>query len=208
MTQKEATILVEIITKVVRKELGAFKKQLLQEGYGQPPVKRQAVVQKSDRLTEAQKTFRSTYKSAPTNSNRRLSKDPMLNELLMNVAPMPKEGSAEEIAMVEEAYNKMSSTGLNLPTGERGGLMHSGTNVDHVIEAMNRDYSGMFSKKQPTTNVRNQLRSDFVALMENDDYAPAQIQHSQRPSNPMAGFPAVEPFAGEEEDLDWLNEVQ
>jgi hypothetical protein len=206
MTQKEATILVEIITKVVRKELGAFKRQLLQEGYNP----KQTRSEPTNPLTEVHRNFRKSFKSSNPSQNRRLSKDPLLNEMLLGVAPLPKEGSMEEQVMLEEAYGRMNSTGLNLPTGEHGGLMHTGTNVDHVIEAMNRDYSGMFTKnqKQAPANTRDQLRSSVIAMMESDDYAPAQIQPSQRPSHPMAGFPAVEPFAGEEEDLDWLNEVQ
>jgi hypothetical protein len=70
--------------------------------------------------------------------------------------------------------------------------------------------SNVFKKdqKQAPANARNQLRSNVIAMMESEDYMPAQIQHSQRPSNPMSGFPAVEPFSGDEEDLDWLNEVQ
>jgi hypothetical protein len=211
MTQKEAKLLVEIITVVVRRELKAFRKQLLSDGYTPQatPVRRQQA-EPTDRLTEVQKGFRKTYKSANPLQGKRLSKDPLLNEMLLGVAPLPKEGSKEELAMLEDAYNRMNSTGLNLPTGEHGGLMHSGTNVDHVIEAMNRDYSGMFKKdqKQAPANARNQLRSNVIAMMESEDYMPAQIQHSQRPSNPMSGFPAVEPFSGDEEDLDWLNEVQ
>ena len=80
MTQKEATILVEIITKVVRKELGVFKKQLLQEGYTPKQTKTEPI----NPLTEVHRNFRKSFKSNSPSQNRRLSKDPLLNEFYQN----------------------------------------------------------------------------------------------------------------------------
>jgi len=199
MTQKEATILVEIITKVVRKELGAFKKQLLQEGYSPQPVRKQVAPQPTDRLTEVHKNFRNSFKPTNQAQNRRLSRDPLLNSIL------------QETVSIEEAERGAEQAGLldniNLPVDANGRIIFSNANVDHVIEAMNRDYSGMFAqnkRKAPTTNTRSQFRESVVAMMERDDHMPTQNQ----PSKSMTGFPAVEPFSGEEEDMTWLNEVQ
>jgi len=200
MTQKEATILVEIITKVVRKELGMFKKQLLQEGYSPQPVRKQLAPQPTDRLTEVHKNFRKTVKSnnAP---KRSLSKDPYLNSIL------------QETVSIEEAEREAEQAGLleniNLPVDANGRIISSNANVDHVLEAMNRDYSGMFKPKQGTKTsapvaAKNQLRSDFMAAMEGD-YMPHEPQ--SRNNSVQSGYPKVEPFSGEEEDMSWLNEV-
>ena len=198
MTQKEATILVEIITKVVRKELGMFKKQLLQEGYSQQPVRRQVAPQPADRLTEVHKNFRKTVKSNNI-QKRSLSKDPFLNSIL------------QETVSIEEAEREAEQAGLldniNLPVDANGRIISSNANVDHVLEAMNRDYSGMFKAKGKSTPApvaaKNQLRNDFMAAMEDDNYGSGGYGME----SPTNGYPSVQPFSGEEEDMSWLNEV-
>jgi hypothetical protein len=194
MTQKEARILVEIITTVVRKELGAFKKQLLNEGFTQPKV----TPQPTDRLTEVHKNFRRTVRSN-NNPTKRLSKDPFLNSILQETISIEQaEREAQQLGLLEE---------YNLPTDANGRVISSNTNVDHVLEAMNRDYSGMFNKdkgKSPEKNTRSQFRDTVLSIMENDFQEPTQKSQQMKI---QSGFPSVEPFSGEEEDLSWLNEV-
>lgn len=187
MTQKEANILVEIITKVVRKELTSFKKQLLSEINGTPVSSPSRNVEQparsTDKLTEVHKNFRKTFQSPQTPQNRkRLSSDPVLNSILSECEPIPDEAVRMNDAIME--------ADINLPTSEYGGLMSTNANVDHVLEAMNRDYSGMFKPKNqgsPTTPVQpsppaQSIRSKYAAIMDE-----------------------AEPF---EEDMSWLNEVQ
>jgi len=199
MTQKEAKILVEIITKVVRKELGTFKRQLLQEGYAPPTTSRpqqQYAPQPTNKLTEVHKNFRKSFKSSPSPTRSRpLSRDPLLNSLLQSTISIEEaEAQAEQAALLEN---------INLPVDANGRVISSNANVDHVLEAMNRDYSGMFKPKgsAPTSapaQAKSQLRSDFLAAMEDD---------IPMPRGTTSPYPSVQPFSGEEEDMTWLNEV-
>lgn len=191
MTQKDAKILVEIITKVVRKELGTFRKQLLQEGYKpqQATRQQQTAPQPTNKLTEVHKNFRKGFKSnSGTASNRPLSRDPLLNSLLQETISIEEaEAMAGQEALLEN---------INLPVDSNGRVISSNANVDHVLEAMNRDYSGMFKPKGTSAPAaKSQLRSDFMAAMAD--------------SEPMGAsgdsYPSVEPF---DEDMSWLNEVQ
>lgn len=207
MTQKEATILVEIITKVVRKELNSFKKQLLTEGYNVSGKRISETINRKP--LSAESSFRSNVKvNRPVKEN--VSRDPLLNSILMETISI-EEAEANAMQFEEELMER----GINLPTGERGGIMSTNKNVDHVLQAMNRDYSGMFAPKQtvqqkPTqvSNEKSQLRSNYLAMMQ-EDYIPETypIKGGQIPAA-MSGFPSVQPFSGDEEDLTWLNEVQ
>jgi hypothetical protein len=199
MTQKEANILVEIITKVVRKELGTFRKQLLQEGYSPQPVRKQVATQPADRLTEVHKNFRNTVRlnNAP---KKNMSKNPLLNSILQETISIEEaERQADEMAILES---------VNLPVDINGRLISSNANVDHVLEAMNRDYSGMFAQKGKSTPAsvaaKNQLRNDFLAAIE-DDFLINDAQKRNRTE--QSTYPSVEPFSKDEEDLDWLNYV-
>lgn len=190
MTQKDAKILVEIITMVVRKELGTFKKQLLQEGYKPQQAARNAP-QPTNKLTEVHKNFRKSFKSnSGTLNNKPLSRDPLLNSLLQETISIEE---AEAMAAQEDLLEN-----VNLPVDANGRVISSNANVDHVLEAMNRDYSGMFKPKGTSApaQAKNQLRNDFLAAMEDD------IPRGQ------GAYPSVQPFSGDEEDMSWLNEVQ
>lgn len=184
MTQKEANILVEIITKVVRKELNSFKKQLLTEGQTTVSGKKIAEVLTKKPMS-MESTFRSNVKSAPR-PRKAVSNDPVLNSILMDTISIT-EAERQAGFLNEDLIDK----GLNLPTAEHGGLMATNKNVDHVLEAMNRDYSGMFKKqsvnhKPSPVDQKSQLRSKFMGMMEND--------YTTDNSN-------------DDEDLSWLNEV-
>lgn len=179
MNQKEAHILVEIITKVVRKELGIFKKQLLQEGYTQQPVKKQVASKPSDRLTEVHRNF---FKSNNYSQGKPLSKDPLINLILQQTVPIEESERDTQQELLEN---------INLPVDGNGRVISSNAAVNHVIVAMNRDYSGMFKKdiekKSPVNNttLKTELRSKFKSIMEGE----------------------VTPFS-DDEDLRWLDGVE
>lgn len=166
MTQKEATILVEIITKVVRKELNIFRKQLLTETAR--PQQRPVEAKSSNKLVEVQKNFRNQF-HVNRPQQKALSKDPVLNSILMECAPIPKEDE-------DPMMNEIIEAGINIPTDASGRPMASAGNANHVLEAMNRDYSGMFkpSKAQGQNSTqapieKSRLRSNFLAAMDGSD---------------------------------------
>lgn len=202
MTQKEANILIEIITKVVRKELTTFKKQFLSEinSLDTPKKVTEPVRKQGTSLKEVQKSFRSQYHvQRPA---KRISNDPVLNALLMETPSIEETESAMNVEEMD----------FNLPTGMSGRPMASAGNASHVLEAMNRDYSGMFAPKgenKPTKPAieKNQLRTNYMAMMQEDYIPEVPVQRNNNVS-PLSGFPSVEPFSGDEEDLSWLNEVQ
>jgi len=166
-----ARLLAEMINlavkKAVREELKTFKTQIISEIRNSKPTNQpdqsMRPSQGSNSLVENQKRFRENYQVQPRQPNRRLANDPMLNELLQHTDPVPAE-EAGYMGMIETEVGE-----INVPTSESGRPITSAPTA--VIEAMNRDYSGMFPKEEKTvrpTNgqVNSNLRNAIVSRME------------------------------------------
>jgi len=175
MTNKQLSDLIKLSVKIaLKEELQVMKREIISEiRSGQNPVidgmKVSQITKKynnndSNSLVENQKRFRENYQSPKPNTNRRLANDPMLNEILRSTEPVPQE---------EQGYMGMfeTETGeeINVPTTETGRALTSAPKA--VIEAMNRDYSGMFKTEEKAQKPQGQgtnssLRNAIVSRME------------------------------------------
>ena len=149
MTKLEK-LLTEIIQKVVRNELQQFKAQLLRE-IAQPsstPTKRQPT---ANPLVEMQTNFRKNLVQ-PQRQKVQYSKDPLLNSILSECEPINEEMDiAQRFGYVDEETPIIVTSGLDGST-----INPSNKGVQNVLEAMNRDYSGMF-KSQPNAELKSKL---------------------------------------------------
>lgn len=165
MTNKQFSDLIKLSVKIaLKEELQIMKREIISEirNSSKQVLTEQPRKNGSSSLVENQKKFRQNYQVQKPVNNRRLSKDPMLNELLMHTEPTPQE---------ELGYMGMFETDegeINVPTSETGRPLTSAPTA--VIEAMNRDYSGMFKtedKKQVQVQpAPNSLRNSIVSRME------------------------------------------
>lgn len=164
MTKLEK-LLTEIIQKVVRNELQQFKFQLLRE-ISQPtatntqqPTKRQP----TNPLVEMQTNFRKNLVQ-PQRQKVQYSKDPLLNSILAECEPINEEMDiAQRFGYVDEETPIIVTSGLDGST-----INPSNKGVQNVLEAMNRDYSGMF-KSQPNSELKSKLYNMIADEPEMDD---------------------------------------
>jgi hypothetical protein len=158
------------VKKAVREEMQGFKNQIISEIRSSQNLiidgrKASQMTKKyvdSNSLVENQKRFRQNYQVQPRQPNRRLANDPLLNELLQHTEPVPAE-EAGYMGMFETEVGE-----INVPTSESGRPITSAPNA--VLEAMNRNYSGMFAteEKKPVQvqPAPNSLRNSIVSRME------------------------------------------
>lgn len=171
--------LIEQLTKIVqfavKRELVSFKQEILTEIRKNTSNPSNG---KKDPLVEIQKKFRTQYQSPPK-PNRRLHSDPVLNEMLNSVQPLTED---------ESVYSEELADMVNLPTDNTGRPIQVANNkaTDAVLNAMNRDYSGMFESK---TMEKINLKQKFLSIVE------------EEPGNNDYSFE-------EDEDLTWLNGVK
>lgn len=153
----KATELADLISLLVRKELKAFKKEIISE--------LKAVNNSKPTLTESKapeyfKKYRQQIQTEVKRSNRPLSKDPLLNSILSDTKPLGSEESEMEEYLSE----------VNLPTSETGRVIQ---NVPKsLLKAMNTDYSGMFkneNKTQPKANA-GEIRDKLRRMVMEDDF--------------------------------------
>jgi len=165
MTNRELSNLIKLSVKsALKEELQQMKREIISEiRNGSKQVISEAPRRIGNSLVENQKRFRENYQVQPKQPNKRLSNNPILNELLMHTEPTPKE---------EVGYMGMFETDegeINVPTSESGRPLTSAPTA--VIEAMNRDYSGMFAKEEKPRQVQSQpapsgLRNAIIGRME------------------------------------------
>lgn len=154
MTKLEK-LLTEIIQKVVCNELQQFKVQLLRE-IAQPTVngKELATTLKRrpiDSLVEMQTNFRKNLVQ-PQRQKVQYSKDPLLNSILAECEPINEQMNiAQRFGYVDEETPIVVTSGLDGST-----INPHNKGVQNVLEAMNRDYSGMF-KSQPNAEVKSKI---------------------------------------------------
>lgn len=166
MTKLEK-LLTEIIQKVVRNELHQFKSQLLRE-INQPTVngKELATTLKrrpTDSLVEMQTNFRKNLVQ-PQRQKVQYSKDPLLNSILAECEPISEQMDiAQRFGYVDEETPIVVTSGLDGST-----INPNNKGVQNVLEAMNRDYSGMF-KSQPNAEVKSKIYNMIADEPEMDD---------------------------------------
>lgn len=172
-TEKLIEIITKIIQREVRKETQNLKEQILLE-------MRQSTQQKpskNPRLVEMQKDFRTNYKLENTRQNIQYSKNPTLNEILKTTQPVEDSSYLDAFSSEEEI--------INVPTDLNGRPIAISGNkgMNSVLEAMNRDYSGLVKEMDKgKSESKQQFRQQIISRMEDNN----------------------EP---DEEDLSWLNEV-
>ncbi len=166
MTKLEK-LLTEIIQKVVRNELQQFKVQLLRE-ISQPTVNGKELAtaikhQPTNPLVEMQTNFRKNLVQ-PQRQKVQYSKDPLLNSILSECEPINEEMDiAQRFGYVDEETPIIVTSGLDGST-----INPSNKGVQNVLEAMNRDYSGMF-KSQPNAELKSKLYNMIADEPEMDE---------------------------------------
>lgn len=164
MTNRELSNLIKLSVKIaLKEELQIMKREIISEIRNSSKQVLTEQPKRNGSLVENQKRFRQNYQSQPRQSNKRLSNDPMLNELLQHTDPVPAE-EAGYMGMFETEEGE-----INVPTSESGRPLTSAPTA--VIEAMNRDYSGMFAKEEKKVQVQpvqapQGLRNAIVSRME------------------------------------------
>lgn len=162
MTKLEK-LLTEIIQKVVRNELQQFKSQLLREISQPLTAKRVEPTRPSNNLTEMQTNFRKNLVQ-PQRQKVQYSKDPLLNSILSECEPINEQMDiAQRFGYVDEETPIVVTSGLDGST-----INPHNKGVQNVLEAMNRDYSGMF-KSQPNAEVKSKIYNMIADEPEMDD---------------------------------------
>jgi hypothetical protein len=163
-------MLTEIIQKAVREEFKQLKAQLLNE--------MKTPQAKPNNLVEVQKNFRKNLVFEQPKRGIKYSNDPMLNSILSECEPISEQQDiASRLGYIDEQTPIVVTSGLD---GSRPNISNPG--VKGVMEAMNRDYSGMF-KSQPNSAVKSKI---FAMIADDSD-----MGHS----------------SGDDEDMSWLNKV-
>lgn len=165
MTNRELSNLIKLSVKIaLKEELQIMKREIISEiRNGSKQSLTEQPRRTGNSLVENQKRFRENYQVQRPKTNRRLANDPMLNELLQHTEPAP----IEEVGYMGMFETEVGE--INVPTSESGRPLTSAPNA--VLEAMNRDYSGMFKTEEKPKQVQNQpapssLRNAIVGRME------------------------------------------
>lgn len=162
MTNKQLSDLIKLSVKIaLKEELQQMKREIISEIRNSSKQVLTEQPRRNSSLVENQKKFRQNYQ-VEQRKPIKISNNPMLNELLMHTEPVPQE---------EVGYMGMFETDegeINVPTSESGRPITSAPTS--VIEAMNRDYSGMF-KAEEKKQVQSQpapsgLRNAIIGRME------------------------------------------
>lgn len=164
MTTKELATIILHCKKAIREEMQGIKRELLTE------MKRSGnqVARPPDKLTNVQKTFRENYKVQQP-KKRVLSSNPLLNEMLNDLQPIPNSNQS-----YLDAFENDEDI-VNVLTTETGRPISA---PKAVIEAMNRDYSALVErmdggKKGPDNQKTKQdFRNKVISAMNEDSYTP------------------------------------
>lgn len=165
-TDKLIEVITKLIQREVRKEMQTLKVQILTE------LKRPAQ-QGNPRVNSLQesthKEFRKKYQ-VTSKPKLQYSKNPILNEILANTDPVPKEaGSYLDVFDNEEDI-------INVPTDQIGRPLSSAIKsgnkgMNAVIEAMNRDYTPLVQRMDGDSGKvaqKQAFRNQIISRIEND----------------------------------------
>jgi hypothetical protein len=155
-------------------EMSKFKKELLKEQAKVPakPTVRQESKNAPPAAKKSVQSFSEKYHLSPK-PKVKYSGNPMLNEILSSTQPIRDNGYMEMFNDVD--YEQSDSSIINVPTTEAGTPLSSAP--ASVIAAMNRDYSGMFSKEKPVPQPKVQrvqkptnegFRNKVMSILESD----------------------------------------
>lgn len=160
MTTKELATIILHCKKTIREEMQGMKRELLSEmkrTQGQPS-------RSTDKLVEVQKSFRQNYQ-VEQRPKKRLSSNPLLNEMLSNLDPLPSEG-----ASYLDAFEREEDI-INVPTSESGQPINA---PKVVVDAMNRDYSALVQRMDEgkgSIKSKEDFRKQILSRMEDDNYS-------------------------------------
>ena len=162
MTTKELATIILHCKKAIREEMQGMKRELLIEMKRSQPQ----ATRSPDKLVETQKLFRQNYQ-VDQRPKKRLSSNPLLNEMLNSVEPIPNEGSS-----YLDAFEREEDI-INVPTTETGQPINA---PKAVVEAMNRDYSALVKrmgedKGSNTQKSKEDFRKQILSRMEDDNYS-------------------------------------
>lgn len=156
---------------LIEREIKKLKNELLHEQSQSKTVsKHTPEVKKSN-------SFSQKYQLTPKKKVK-LSSNPTLNEILLQTDPI--QTSENPYNAYSSLQNDLAMPSVNVPTTDAGLPIHTVPN--HILEAMNRDYSGMFSGKEkvkqqpkvPAQQVKESIRSKFMSVLQdnNDSFIP------------------------------------
>jgi hypothetical protein len=173
MTNEQLVKLIMLATKkAVKEEFKLMKQELLVE------IKRQGSTSRPvDKLTEVQRGFRQQFQ-VDQKPKKQMSKNPLLNQLLMETEPAPMESKT-----YLDAFEREDEI-INVPTSESGRPINA---PKAVIKAMNRDYSHLVQKMDKGSNnqkAKQDFRQQVISAMNED-----------------SGYE-------DDEDLSWLDNVK
>lgn len=155
----------EMLPVLLEREMKKIKHELLTESKPQQRDRSTyALTQRGDIRTQSTSQVRINKQKSS-----RFSSDPVLNDVLKNTAPL------ESTSLRNKFMDLQGETSnVNLPTTEGG--MPIQNVPSSVLEAMNKDYSGMFkNEKQPKQNisqrpnVNNHTVSSIMPNFESSD---------------------------------------
>lgn len=145
MTAEQLSKLIQLsVRKVMKEEFATMKREILSELH--------RTASAGNPLKEQQVKFRQKFQ---VNQPKRTTyvKDPILNEILKTTQPVQE----DPLDMYEDMVGDM-----NVPTNEAGMPI---TNVNPAImEAMNKNYSGMFAKQE-----RSDLRNKYNSIINQSE---------------------------------------
>lgn len=169
-TEKLIEVITKIIQREVRKEMQNLKVQLLSE-LRQPTQQGKTRVNSLQESTH--KEFRKKYQVTPK-PKLQYSKNPILNEILANTDPVPKEATS-----YLDVFDSDEDI-INVPTDQTGRPLSSAIKsgnkgMDAVLAAMNRDYSPLVERmdtKQDIQKSKQDFREQIMSrmnVMEDDE---------------------------------------
>jgi hypothetical protein len=157
MTNEQLVKLIMLATtKAVKEEFKLMKQELLVE------IKRQGSTSRPvDKLTEVQRGFRQQFQ-VDQKPKKQMSKNPLLNQLLMETEPAPMESKT-----YLDAFEREDEI-INVPTSESGRPINA---PKAVIKAMNRDYGHLVQKMDKGSNnqkAKQDFRQQVLSAMNED----------------------------------------
>lgn len=182
---------------LVEAEMRKFKRELLSE---KSPItnKRDLNVSAPTQKIKAspRPTPQSFVNNIPAKKQAKYADDPFLNEILSNTQPLREQSFMNMFADGDSSgFDSSKNSIVNVPTTETGQpIQHI---PSHVLNAMNKDYSGMFSEQTS--------KSGYLSK-QNPSVADKSSQVRSMLKNMVVGEPHSS-ATDDEEDFSWLDNV-
>lgn len=170
---------------LLEREMNKIKNELLVERRSPQPTTRTRLDSKKPN------SFSQKYQLSPKKKVK-LSNNPTLNEILLQTDPIQSGENPYDV--YGALQTDIVAPPINVPTNDMGLPIHSVPN--HVLEAMNRDYSGMFVNKEkpkqqpkaPVQQTRELIKDKFISMMEGNNEMSAQASAGELSDDEWGDF--------------------